>query len=127
MPSQFLYVLMNYGSMALVVVAMGVGVVVTKGAVRALLAAALCVEVVRMALTLTNPPFIYSGGEVAVFAYSLVQMLMSVAPVVLLVAAAIVGARTVAAKEAAISALTDTTTDTWRQPEASPDPRLLAD
>jgi hypothetical protein len=127
MPSQFLYVLMNYGSMALVVVAMGVGVVLTKGTVRALLTAALCVEIVRMALALTNPPFIYSGGEVAVFTYSLVQMLMSVAPVVLLVAAAIVGARKVAAKEAEISALTDTTTDTWRQPEASPDPRLLAD
>jgi hypothetical protein len=127
MSSLFLYTLMNYGSMALVVVGIGVGVVLTKGPVRALLAAALVVELIKMALALTNPPFLYSGGEVAVFAYSLVQMLMSVAPVLLVVAAAVVGALKVADKEATIAALTDTKTDTWRQPEASPDPRLLAD
>jgi hypothetical protein len=127
MPSQLLYVLLNYGSMALVVAAMVVGVVLTKGTVRTLLAAALGVEVVRIALGFSNPTFIFAGGEVAVFAYSVLQMLLSVAPVLLLVVSAIVGARKLAAKEATISALTDTTTDTWRQPETSPDPRLLAD
>jgi hypothetical protein len=127
MSSLFLYTLMNYGSMALVVVGIGVGVVLTNGPVRALLAAALVVELIKMVLALTNPPFLYSGGEVAVFAYSLVQMLISVAPVLLVVAASILGALKVADKEATIAALTDTKTDTWRQPDASPDPRLLAE
>jgi len=44
-----------------------------------------------------------------------------------LVGAAVVGARTIRAKDAALAALTDEPTDTWRQPESSPDPRLLAD
>jgi hypothetical protein len=59
MPTQILYELMNWGSTALVLGAIVVGVVLTKAAVRKL--------------------------------------------------------------------LTDEPTDTWRQPESSPDPRLLAD
>jgi hypothetical protein len=45
----------------------------------------------------------------------------------LLVAAAIVGALTIRAKDAAIAALVDKATPTWQQPKNSPDPKLLAD
>jgi hypothetical protein len=127
MPSQVLYELMSYGSMALVVAAMVVGIVLTNGAVRTLLAAALALEVVRFLANLTVPAFIYSSGDAAVFVWSFVQMVMSVGSALLLVAAAVVGARKVAAKDATIAALVDKPKDTWTQPETSPDPRLLAD
>ena len=127
MPSQILYQLMSYGSMGLVVAAMVVGIVLTKGGVRTLLAAALALEVVRFVANLTVPAFIYAGGEAAQFVWSFVEMVMSVGSALLLIAAAVVGARRVAAKDATIAALVDKPKDTWAQPETSPDPRLLAD
>jgi hypothetical protein len=54
-------------------------------------------------------------------------VLLAIAPTLLVVAAAVVGARKSAAKDATISALTDPTTDTWRQPENSPDPKLFVE
>ena len=128
MPDQLPYILMNYGSLALVLAAMVVGVVMTKGTVRTLLAAALAVEVVRIALNLVVPAFLYSSAQGGAFyAYSLVQVLLAIAPTLLVVAAVVVGARKSAAKDAALSALTDPTTDTWRQPENSPDPKLFVE
>ena len=56
-----------------------------------------------------------------------VRKLLSVGEVLLLVGAAVVGARTIRSKDAALAALVDEPADTWRQPESSPDPRLLAD
>lgn len=127
MPSQFLYMLLSYGSSALIVAAMVVGVVLTKGTVRTWLACAVAVEALRFFLALTVPGFIYALGETATFAYTAVSTLLGIAPVILLVGAAIAGARRIAAKDAVISALTDSTTETWQQPENSPDPKLLAD
>jgi hypothetical protein len=127
MPSQILYEFMNYGSLALVVAAIAVGVVLTKTAVRKLLAAALVVTVLRFVPSTIFPGWLDIANEATAFAYSLVQTLLSVGEVVLLVGAAVVGARTIRAKDAALAALTDEPTDTWRQPESSPDPRLLAD
>jgi hypothetical protein len=127
MPSQLLYMILNYGSMALVVAAMVVGVVLTKGTVRTLIAAALAAQAVGFASTLTLPAMVYAGGDAAFLAYSVIQTLLNVAPVVLLVAAAVVGVRNIAVKEAAIAALVDRPAETWTQPETSPDPRLLAD
>jgi len=126
MPSQILYELMNWGSMALVLAAIVVGVVLTKAAVRKLLTAALVVTALRFLLNIF-PTWIDVANETTAFAYSLVQMLLSVGEVLLLVGAAVVGARTIRSKDAALAALTDEPTATWRQPESSPDPRLLAD
>ena len=67
------------------------------------------------------------ANETTAFAYSLAMMLVSVGEVLLLVGAAVVGARAIRAKDAALAALVDETPETWRQPETSPDPRLLAD
>jgi lipoprotein signal peptidase len=128
MPDQLPYILMNYGSLALVLAAMVVGVVLTKGTVRTLMAAALAAEVVRIALNITVLAPAYSSDQGAAFyAFSLVQVLLAIAPTLLVVAAAVVGARKSAAKDATISALTDPTTDTWRQPENSPDPKLFVE
>jgi hypothetical protein len=126
MPSQFLYVAMNYGSMALVLAAMVVGVLLTKGTVRTLLAVALAVEVARFA-SVTIPASAFSSGDAPAFLYSLLQMLLTVATPLLLVAAAIVGARTVKAKDAAIAELVDKSTPTWQQPKHSPDPKLFVE
>jgi len=127
MPSQILYLLMNYGSMTLVMAAMVVGIVLTKGTVRTLVATALAVDVVRFGMSLTVPGFVYSLGEMAILAYTLLQMVLSVGSAILLIAAAVVGARQLAHKDAVISALTDPQRETWTQPESSPDPRLLPD
>jgi hypothetical protein len=127
MPTQILYELMNWGSMALVLGAIVVGVVLTKAAVRKLLVAALIVTVLRFVLSTNFPGWLDIANEATAFAYSLVQMLLSVGEVLLLVGAAVVGARTIRSKDAALAALVDEPTDTWRQPETSPDPRLLAD
>ena len=127
MPSQILYEFMNYGSLALVVAAIVVGVVLTKAAVRKLLVAALIVTVLRFVLSTNFPGWLDIANEATAFAYSLVQMLLSVGEVLLLVGAAVVGARTIRSKDAALAALTDEPTATWRQPENSPDPKLLAD
>jgi len=127
MPNQILYEVMNYGSIALVVAAIVVGVVLTKAAVRKLLAAALIVTVLRFLLSTIFPGWLDTANEANAFVYGLVQMVLSVGEVVLPVAAAVVGARTIRAKDTAIAALVDQPTDTWRQPETSPDPRLLAD
>ena len=126
MPTQILYELMNWGSMALVLAAIVVGVVLTKAAVRKLLTAALVVTVLRFLLNIF-PTWIDVANETTAFAYSLVQSLLSVGEVLLLVGAAVVGARTIRSKDGALAALTDEPTATWRQPESSPDPRLLAD
>ena len=127
MPSQFLYQLMSYGSIAVVVAAIVVGAIVTTGAVRKLLIAAVVVTLVRFLLNYTLPPLMGVANEATAFAYGLVQTLLSVGEVLLLVGAAVVGARTLKAKDAAIAAMVDPPTETWRQPENSPDPRLLAD
>jgi hypothetical protein len=126
MATQILYELMNWGSMALVLAAIVVGVVLTKAAVRKLLTAALVVTALRVLLNIF-PTWIDVANETTVFAYSLVQMLLSVGEVLLLVGAAVVGARTIRSKDAALAALVDEPADTWCQPESSPDPRLLAD
>ena len=102
MATQILYELMNWGSMALVVTAL------------------------RFLLNIF-PTWIDVANETTAFAYSLVQMLLSVGEPLLLVGATVVGARTIRSKDAALAALTDEPTATWRQPESSPDPRLLAD
>jgi hypothetical protein len=127
MPSQILYESMNYGSLALVVAAIVVGAVLTKAAVRKLMVAAVIVTVLRFVLGTVFPGWLDVANEAAAFAYGLVQTLLSVAEVLLLVGAAVVGARTIRTKDAAIAALVDEPTDTWRQPESSPDSRLLAD
>jgi hypothetical protein len=127
MGNQILYDLLNWGSAALVVAAIVAGVVLTNGTVRTLLAAALLLEVLGQTAHWLVPSSIYFAGDTAVFAYSLAQTILSIAPVVVLVIAAVVGVRQVAAKDAALAALTDVTPETWRQPETSPDPRLLAD
>ena len=127
MPSQLVYMAMNYGSMALVLAAIVVGVVLTKGTVRTLLAVALVAEVLGFAMATTLPALIYSSGEMAVFAYSAVQTVLAVATPLLLVAAVLVGARAVKAKDVAIAALVDTPPETWRQPESSPDPKLFVE
>jgi len=127
MPSQILYEVMNYASLALVVAAIVVGVVLTKAAVRKLLAAALLVTVLRFVLSTIFPGWLDVANEATAFAYGLAQTLLSVGEVVLLVGAAVVGARTIRSKDAALAALVDEPADTWRQPESSPDPRLLAD
>jgi hypothetical protein len=62
-----------------------------------------------------------------VLAKAAVRKLLSVGEVLLLVGAAVIGARTIRSKNEALAALVDEPTDTWRQPESSPDPRLLAD
>ena len=129
MPYQLSYILLNYGSLALVLAAMVAGVVLTKGTARTLLGAALAVEVVHGAVAFMGPAFVDSntqGGD-AFFSFSLFQTLLAIAPTLLVVAAAVVGARRIAAKDAVIAALTDPPTGTWAQPERSPDPRLLAD
>jgi hypothetical protein len=126
MATQILYELMNWGSMALVLAAIVVGVVLTKAAVRKLLTAALVVTALRVLLNIF-PTWIDVANETTAFAYSLVQMVLSVGEVLLLVGAAVVGARTIRSKDAALAALVDEPADTWRQPESSPDPRLLAD
>ena len=127
MPTQILYELMNYGSIVLVVAAIVVGMVMTRGAVRRLLGAAVVVTILRSALSGVFPGWINVTSEVTAFAYGAVQWLLAVAEPLLLVAAAVVGATTIRAKDAAIAALVDTPKDTWTQPEASPDPRLVAD
>ena len=128
MPDQLPYLLLNYGSLALVLAAMGLGVVLTKGTVRILLAAALGVEVLRIAVNLTVPVPVYASDQGAIlYAFSLVQVVLAIAPTLLVVAAAVVGARRSAAKDATIASLTDPTTDTWRQPENSPDPKLFVE
>jgi len=127
MGSQILYDLLNWGSAALVVAAIVAGVVLTNGTIRTLLAAALLLEILGLTAGWLIPSFIYFAGDMAVFAYSLAQTILNIAPVVLLVTAAVLGVRRVAAKDAALAALIDEPTDTWRQPESSPDPRLLAD
>ena len=126
MPSQILYELMNWGSMALVLATIVVGVVLTKAAVRKLLTAALVVTALRFLLNIF-PTWFDVANDTTALAYSLVQTVLSVGEVLLPVAAAIVGARTVRSKDTALAALVDEPTDTWRQPESSPDPRLLAD
>lgn len=129
MPDQLAYILLNYGSVALVLAAMVAGVVLTKGTVRTLLAAALAVEAVRVAVSFTGPAFVDSNtqGGIAFFSFSLLQTLLAIAPTLLVVAAAVVSARRIAAKDTAIAALTDPTTDTWRQPENSPDPTIFVE
>ena len=127
MGSQILYEFMNYGSLALVVAAIVVGVVLTKAAVRKLLVAALIVTVLRFVLSTNFPGWFDTANEATAFAYSLVQMLLSVGELLLLVGATVVGARAIRSKDEALAALVDEPTDTWRQPESSPDPRLLAD
>ncbi len=127
MPTQILYELMNYGSIVLVVAAIVVGMVLTRGAVRKLLGAALVVNILSFLLSGVFPGWIVVTSEVTAFAYGVVQWLLAVAEPLLLVAAAIVGATTIRAKDATIAALVDKPQDTWTQPETSPDPRLLAD
>jgi hypothetical protein len=127
MPGQILYEFMNYGSIVLVVGAVVVGVVMTRGAVRKLLVAALVVTVLRFLLTYVLPPWLDVAKAAGAFAYGVVEWLLYVAQPLLFVAAAIVGATAIRAKDTAIAALVDQPTDTWRQPETSPDPRLLAD
>jgi hypothetical membrane protein len=127
MPTQILYELMNYGSIVLVVAAIVVGMVMTRGAVRKLLGAALVVTILRFVLSGVFPGWIDVTSEVAAFAYGVVQWLLTVAEPLLLVTATIVGAHTIKVKNAALAALVDTPKDTWAQPETSPDPRLVAD
>jgi hypothetical membrane protein len=127
MPTQFMYELMNYGSIVLVVAAIIVGMVMTRGAVRKLLGAALVVTILRFVLSGVFPGWIDVTNEVTAFAYGVTQWLLAVAEPLLLVTAAIVAARTIKVKNAALAALVDTPKDTWAQPETSPDPRLLAD
>ncbi len=124
---QLLYEVMNYGSLVLIVGAIAVGAVLTQEAVRKLLVAALIVTVLRFLLSMVFPGWLHIANEATAFAYGLVQTLLSVGEVVLLVGAAVVGARTIRTKDAALAALADEPTDAWRQPEGSPDPRLLAD
>jgi hypothetical membrane protein len=126
-PTQILYELMNYGSIVLVVAAIVVGMVMTRGAVRKLLGAALVVTILRFVLSGVFPGWIDVTSEVAAFAYGVVQWLLTVAEPLLLVTATIVGAHTIQVKNAALAALVDTPKDTWAQPETSPDPRLVAD
>ncbi len=125
MPSQLLYEIMNYGSLVLILAALVVGAVLTRAAVRRLLVAALVVTVLRSALSTTFPGWLDVASEAAAFAYGLVQTLLSVGEVVLLVGAAVVGARTIRARDAEIAALVDKSTPTWQQPKSSPDPKLL--
>jgi|SRR5664280_296858 len=127
MGSQILYAFIDYGSIVLVVGAIVLGVLMTRGAVRKLLVAALVVTVVRFLLNYAIPTSIDVPTKVGVFAYGVVEWLLYVAQPLLLAGAAVVGARAIRAKDAAIAALVDEPTDTWRQPESSPDPRLLAD
>ena len=101
--------------------------VLTRGAVRKLLGAALVVNILSFLLSGVFPGWIVVTSEVTAFAYGVVQWLLAVAEPLLLVAAAIVGATTIRAKDATIAALVDKPQDTWTQPETSPDPRLLAD
>jgi hypothetical protein len=127
MPGQILYEFINYGSIVLVVGAVVVGVVMTRGAVRKLLVAALVVTVLRFLLTYVLPPWLDVAKGAGAFAYGVAEWLLYVAQPLLFVAAAIVGATAIRGKDAAIAALVDEPTETWRQPETSPDPRLLAD
>jgi hypothetical protein len=114
MPNQLLYAFIDYGSVVLVVGAIVVGVVMTRGAVRKLLVAALVVTVVRFLLNYAIPTSIDVAKDVGVFAYGVVEWLLYVAQPLLLVAAAIVGATAIRAKDTAIAALVDQPTDTWR-------------
>ena len=118
---------MNYGSIALVVAAIVVGVVRTAGTVRKLLVAALVVTVVRFLLAGVVVPRADVTNEGVAFMYGVVEWLLFVAEPLLLVGAVVVAARTIKTKDAAIAAMVDQPTETWAQPEASPDPRLLAD
>jgi hypothetical protein len=127
MPSQTLYELMNYGSMVLIVAVVVVGIVLTRAAIRTLLAAALVVTVVRFLLSTIFPGWLDVANEGTAFAYSFVQTVLVVGEAFLFVAAAVAGARTIRAKDAAIAALVDKATPTWQQPKHSPDPTLLSD
>ena len=125
MAGQFLYMAMSYGSMALVLAAIVVGVALTRGTIRKLLGAALVVTALGFLLGVDVPGRPQPPDERTTMAYGSLQWLLSVAEVVLLVAATVVGARSIRAKDAAIAALVDKSTPTWQQPKNSPDPGLL--
>ena len=117
-------VVLNWGFLAVSAGAIGIGIWLTRGRVRLLLAVALGVFLLQLVVGRTA---LADASEAAIIASSAVQGLLSLALTGTFVAAAVTGVREMRAKDAALAALTDETPDTWAQPEGSPDPRLLAD
>ncbi len=117
-------VVLNWGFLAVSAGAIGVGIWLTRGRVRLLLAVALGVFLLQLVI---GRVAIETGSETAIIVSSAVQGLLSLALTGTFVAAAVTGVREMRAKDAALAALTEETPETWAQPEGSPDPRLLAD
>lgn len=117
----------GWGTTALVIAAMIAGVVLTRGSVRVMLACALMASLLNMAVTTLAPGQAIIADTSLMIAFTALTAALYVAQFGFLVAAAVIGARTVKAKDARIAALTDAPSATWSQPETSPDPHLLAE
>lgn len=115
---------LNWGFLAISVGVLGVGMVLTRGRVRVLLGVALGCFLAQLVLGRLGGADWTPAGMVAV---AVLQGLLAIAQTGAFVAAAVVGAREVAASRNELAALTSEPAQDWTQPVDSPDPKLLAD
>lgn len=115
---------LNWAFLLASVGAIGVGIWLTRGRVRLLLAVSLGLFLLQMLLGRLSMDL---SSETAMVAFSAVQGLLALGTTGTFVAAAVTGFRQAKASQRRVAELTEETPEAWVQPEGSPDPRLLAD